>query len=92
MCSHSKGTFFSLRISQKNQSNVLGLIRKCALPFYKQTGLKTVKAAKTRSIDFSIQSIYFSVIQTKKSIKLVYEKQLTDFTLKICFQKPLTSF
>jgi len=41
--------------SQKN----LSYYKKCMLPLYKQTGLKTDKTAKNQSIEFRIQSIDF---------------------------------
>jgi len=43
MCSHSKGTFFTLRISQIFQSNVLGTIKNSHSPCIRKLVFKSVK-------------------------------------------------
>jgi len=90
MCSHSKGTFLSLEISPKNPSNVLGTIENAHYPFI-ANWFQTINTVKTQSIVSNIQWIDFSENQ-KKSSKLTFEKQLTEFSLKICFSKSIKPY
>ena len=73
-----------LEFFKKNQSNVLGTIENPRYPFI----ANWFKIVKPQLIDSNIQSIDSSITQ-KKFSKLKYEKQLTDFTLKICFSKSI---